>query len=238
MLLGEDSKLVEDFIEDKIAKMESLSQVLRLLCLLSLTIGIKQKKYEFFKREIVQTYGFTQIFTLNNLEKLGFLKPTARNVWPALRKALRLVVDREKINFEQPNDISYTYSGYAPLSVRLVELASKPGWKKLAEPLELLSGKTFEAFQEPSVAGADEKAPDKAKEEREGGRKPLTLVYFLGGVTMSEISALRHLSDRETHGREYLVATTKLVSGHTLVESIYEQIENCLDPRKLGSDKK
>jgi hypothetical protein len=31
-------------------------------------------------------------------------------------------------------------------------------------------------------------------------KKPLTLVYFIGGVTFAEISALRFLSEREGHG--------------------------------------
>src|SRR5208282_4053782 len=36
-----------------------------------------------------------------------------------LRKQLRLIVD--EVNEQDPNDIAYVYSGYAPLSVRLVQ---------------------------------------------------------------------------------------------------------------------
>jgi hypothetical protein len=237
MLMNEDSKAIEDYIEDKIAKMEPLTQVLRLLCLLSLTTELKPKKYDFFKRELIQAYGFTTLFTLNNLEKLGLFARPKRSNWPALRKALRLVMDRDKVNLEQPNDISYVYSGYAPLSVRLIELASKTGWRKIADVLDLLPGKVFEQLQETPTGATEEKvsAEKGGKFEKEGGgRKPLTLVYFLGGVTMCEISALRHLSERENHGREYLIATTKLVSGNTLLESVYDQVENLLDHRKLG----
>lgn len=38
-----------------------------------------------------------------------------------LRKELRLIV--QNIDEENPKDIAYVYSGYAPLSVRLVELS-------------------------------------------------------------------------------------------------------------------
>lgn len=237
MLLNEDSKIAEDYIEDKIARMEPITHVLRLLCLLSLTTEIKPKKYEFFKRELIQAYGFETLFTLNNLEKLGLFGKPRRSNWATLRKALRLVVDRDKVPLDPPVDISYVYSGYAPLSVRLIELASKTGWKKIPEVLDLLPGKCFEQQQEVTPSQMEEKVADKAKlEQKEGGgsRKPLTLVYFLGGVTMSEISALRHLSERENHGREYLVATTKLVSGNTLLESVYEQVENELEQRKAS----
>jgi len=106
--------------------------------------------------------------------------------------------------------------------------------------LDLLPGKCFEQTQEAATGACtaiEEKVPvsQAGKVEKEGGgRKPLTLVYFLGGVTMCEISALRHLSERENHGREYLIATTKLINGNTLLESVYEQVENLLDQKKLG----
>jgi hypothetical protein len=60
------------------------------------------------------------------------------------------------------------------------------------------------------------------------GKLPLTLVYFLGGVTFAEISALRYLSTKEGHGRDYLIATTKLINGSSLVDSICEHIQNNL----------
>ncbi len=48
-----------------------------------------------------------------------------RSNFPALKRALRLLV--EGTDDAPPDDIAYTYSGYAPLSVRLVEQAVKPG---------------------------------------------------------------------------------------------------------------
>ena len=124
----------------------------------------------------MQTYGYDKIFTLNNLEKVGLLrKQEARNTYPALRKVRRLpralgrylkaVLNRhitphvdprrqtlrlfvDDINEREPNDIAYVYSGYAPLSVRLVQAAaSKNGWKPLEEFLKLLPGPTFDDVQ-------------------------------------------------------------------------------------------
>ena len=63
------------------------------------------------------------------------------------RQTFRLFVD--DVNEKEPNDISYVYSGYAPLSVRLVQAAvSKAGLKPLEETLKLLPGPTFDETQQ------------------------------------------------------------------------------------------
>lgn len=49
----------------------------------------------------------------------------SRSNFSALKRALQLLVDGS--DDKPPDDIAYTYSGYAPLSVRLVEHAVKPG---------------------------------------------------------------------------------------------------------------
>lgn len=39
------------------------------------------------------------------------------------------------------------YSGYAPLSVRLAQLLSRPGWRSIEEVLRILPGPHFEERQ-------------------------------------------------------------------------------------------
>ena len=46
-----------------------------------------------------------------------------------------------------PNDISYVFSGYAPLSVRLAHILHRPGWRSISEVLSLLPGPTTEEAQ-------------------------------------------------------------------------------------------
>ena len=41
---------------------------------------------------LFQTYGFEHILTLNNLEKLGLLKPQSQKTYSTVRKTLQLVV--------------------------------------------------------------------------------------------------------------------------------------------------
>jgi len=298
MLLEQEIRACEDYVEDCIAKMEKLSKVLRFLCLLSLTCGIKAKKFDFFKREIVQTYGYESMLTLNNLENLGiFNKSQKKNHWSTIRSILNLCTtlkDKEKEDYNAPKDFSFTYNGYCPLSIRLVELAQAPGgWRRVEDILSLIPGRTFESNQDlPFVSQRSEAEEPESnenpssplssgftklssalpsfgnlnltgetkKEKTEGkgvgstsststgtsssstsssstsssssvtgtGKKPLTLVYFLGGVTFAEISALRFLSERESHGRDYLIATTKLCNGTSLIKSVKEKVTNGL----------
>lgn len=135
-------------IEELLAQEAPEHVVLRLLCLASLTSGgIKLKTLESLKREILQTYGYDRIGQLLNLAPLSLLNPpppsqkNAKFPFTQLRKQLRLVVEDQ--DYQPPNaadattsdgperaedrDISYTYSGYAPLSCRLVQCIAQKG---------------------------------------------------------------------------------------------------------------
>uniref|UniRef100_A0A2R9ANS5 VPS33A core subunit of CORVET and HOPS complexes n=1 Tax=Pan paniscus TaxID=9597 RepID=A0A2R9ANS5_PANPA len=164
--------------------------------------------------KIYQTYGYEHILTLHNLEKAGLLKPQTggRNNYPTIRKTLRLWMD--DVNEQNPTDISYVYSGYAPLSVRLAQLLSRPGWRSIEEVLRILPGPHFEERQ-PLPTGLQKK--------RQPGENRVTLIFFLGGVTFAEIAALRFLSQLEDGGTEYVIATTKLMNGTSWIEALMEK---------------
>ncbi|KAM4890857.1 vacuolar protein sorting-associated protein 33A isoform 2-T2 [Sylvia borin] len=214
---GIDTDKVNNYIEDCIAQKHPLIKILRLVCLQSVcNSGLKQKVLDHYKREILQTYGYEHILTLNNLEKAGLLKPQTggRNNYPTIRKTLRLWMD--DVNEQNPNDISYVYSGYAPLSVRLAQLLARPGWRSIEEVLKMLPGPHFEERQQ---------LPTGLQKKRQHGENRVTLVFFLGGVTYAEIAALRFLSQMEDGGTEYIIATTKLINGTTWIKSLMEKLE-------------
>ncbi|XP_075625468.1 vacuolar protein sorting-associated protein 33A isoform X2 [Balearica regulorum gibbericeps] len=163
-----------------------------------------------------KTYGYEHVLTLNNLEKAGLLKlqTSGRNNYPTIRKTLRLWMD--DVNEQNPNDISYVYSGYAPLSVRLAQLLARPGWRSIEEVLKMLPGPHFEERQQ---------LPTGLQKKRQHGENRVTLVFFLGGVTYAEIAALRFLSQMEDGGTEYVIATTKLINGTSWIKSLMEKLE-------------
>ncbi|XP_067263966.1 vacuolar protein sorting-associated protein 33A [Chanodichthys erythropterus] len=217
-MTGVDTDKVSTYIEDCIAQKDPLIKILRLVCMQSVcNNGLKQKVFDYYKREILQTYGYEHILTLKNLEKVGLLKPqsTMRNNYPTIRKTLKLWM--EDANEQNPNDISYVYSGYAPLSVRLTQVLARPGWRSIEEVLKMLPGPHFEERQQ---------VPTGLHKKRQPGENRTTLVFFIGGVTYAEIAALRFLSNMEDSGTEYIIATTKLINGTSWIKSLMDHPED------------
>ncbi|XP_027037001.1 vacuolar protein sorting-associated protein 33A-like [Pocillopora damicornis] len=97
--------------------------------------GFKPKMLEFYYREILQTYGFEHTYrTLSTLETAGLLRAQTQpsRSYNQLRKSMKLVV--EDVQEQNPNDIAYVFSGYAPLTVRLAQFLARPqGWRGLEE---------------------------------------------------------------------------------------------------------
>jgi len=214
MLMGASEGF--EYIEELIFKKEPLVKVLRLLALHSLTYGgYKLKPLETLKTEIIETYGFTHILTLNNMEKLGLLKCQEKAPFQLLKKSLNLIV--ANVNEREPNDIAYVYSGYAPISVRLAQRATEPGgWSKIQEAMQLLPG--------PAPIEVEQELPNGVvSTQNVGSTGKVTLVFFLGGVTYTEISAIRYLS-KQQEDREYIVATTKLLNGDCLLEPLTKSL--------------
>ncbi|KAF5352701.1 hypothetical protein D9756_005855 [Leucocoprinus leucothites] len=130
-------------IEEMIAQGADLHVILRLLCIASIVAGgIKSKVLDNIKRDILQTYGYEYLPLLLSLASwpLSILLPTplppntpttitsSKYPYVALRKSLRLLIDDNPEALEEvENDISYVYSGYAPISIRLVQCIAQKG---------------------------------------------------------------------------------------------------------------
>ncbi|KAG6846047.1 hypothetical protein H0H87_006411 [Tephrocybe sp. NHM501043] len=134
-------------IEEMIAAGADMHIVVRLLCLASIiTGGIKAKTLENIKREILQAcsphaYGYNYLPLLLSLASppLSMLLPnplpattppslTSKYPFSGLRKSLRLLIDDTPEGMDEvENDISFTYSGYAPISIRLVQCVAQKG---------------------------------------------------------------------------------------------------------------
>lgn len=205
IIMGETDQSTFDYIERLIGEMEPLPTVLRLLCLLSITqSGLKTKVFDFFRREIVQTYGYQHLLTLYNLEKTRLLKrQEGKSNWNSVKQTFRLIY--EDVNQREPNDIAYAYAGYAPLSVRLVETLYKTGWR--APTVMSLPGDYYSGVY--PVEDGDQEP-----------RKPIVLLFFVGGVTFGEIAAVRYLNHIEGAEREYVIATTHLINSASFLKTL------------------
>ncbi|TXG49476.1 hypothetical protein EZV62_025351 [Acer yangbiense] len=177
-------------------------------------------------REILHSYGFEHVAALSNLEKAGLLrKQEAKSNWLTIKRALQLVV--EDTDTASPNDISYVFSGYAPLSIRLIQNAVRSGWRPMEEILKLLPGPHSETKRggfsnSPSfdTLPGSQASVDKVAD----GRRSTVLVVFIGGVTFAEISALRFLSAQEGMAYDIIVGTTKIINGNSLAETFLEKL--------------
>ncbi|XP_008446839.2 vacuolar protein-sorting-associated protein 33 homolog isoform X2 [Cucumis melo] len=216
-----------EYIEELIHKQESLVKVLRLLILLSVTnSGLPKKHFDYFRREILHSYGFEHMGTLNNLEKAGLVKKQeSKSNWLTVKRGLQLVV--EDTNTVNPTDIAYVFSGYAPLSIRLVQQAVRSGWRPIEEILKLLPGPHSETKRGRFLSSSSYDSLQGASASNDkvtDGRRTVVFVVFVGGVTFAEISALRFLSGQEGMAYELIVGTTKIVSGNSLTETFVEKL--------------
>ena len=189
-----------------------------------------------------QTYGYEMLFTLNNLEKLGMLRRRemqwmdSGSAWSASRKNLRLI--NEDVNVMSPNDVAFVSSGYAPMSVRLVQYAVTPGWASVySSTLQLLSRPAIEFTQRPEAKLLNVKEAESRMQRMEksaasltpaapaaaNGGKKVMVVYYIGGITFMEIAALRFLSNEPSFPFRIIICTTKLVNGDSLLRTLLHE---------------
>lgn len=262
---GLDSSGYHEIIEELISRDVPIKSVLRLLCLEScMSGGLRSKDLDNFKRQILQAYGYQHLATFRSLEKMELLQPRSsaaamlipgatavggtgtKTNYSYLRKHLRLVI--EEVSEKDPNDISYVYSGFAPLSVRLVQCvlqkpymaslikgggpvaagsvppsayaasSASPGWLGFEDIVKSARGSTFNIVQ---------KGDDKTTRARQtlsgGGGVKTTYVFFLGGITFAEIAALRFIARQEESRRKIIICTTCIINGDRMIDVALEK---------------
>ena len=203
ILAGDINNDVHEFIDNEMTKQNEEYNILKILCLISnLKNGIKSKLYDQIKRDFIQIYGFQELFLLNNLEKINALKiQEGSNYYNDIEKKLKLI--NEDVDLNEPNDISYAYSGYAPISIRLIEKAVTKGWKSIEDVLFKLSGEY-----------------DFPKNEKNNlSEKKIFLVVFVGGITYGELGAIRYLNSKSKNNK-FIVITTSMINHKKIFNSL------------------
>lgn len=227
-----------DTLEELVASQRYYNEpyrLLRLLCLQSLcTGGIRSSRYDQWRKDIIQTYGYEfAVLLWQNLEQTGLLR-RREGLWldsaspfHTMRRSL-ILINAEVDTMQDPDDISYVTSGYAPLSVRLLQTAVKQGWGGRDEVLRELPGRLVDVIQTrpPQDLATALKTRPATVTLAEGvvattnKTKPVLLVVYVGGVTYSELASLRFLSKRPTFPYSIICLTTKVINGSTLIQSL------------------
>jgi len=215
---GESGKYLEE-IEDLVcSNTVPLNRIIRVICLQSVVCGgLKQKVFESYRKLILESHGYDLLLTLENLSEAGLLVSTAtnrRSQYSVLSKRLGIIL--ENVDEQNPHDIAYVHTVYGPLSVKLVQKLEQPGWRNIRDVLDTLPGPHKEDTQQVSAGLSG---------RRGFGDKKVVLVFYVGGVTMAEIAALRFLSQQEESNVEYIIATTSVITGNTFVKSLYTKLE-------------
>jgi hypothetical protein len=233
-----------DALEDLANSQYPPYRFLRLLCLQSLCAGgIKSSRYDSLRRDVVQIYGYEYLFVLNNLEKAGLLR-RREGLWidtvspfNNLRKSLILI--NAEVDTVEPDDVSYVSSGYAPLTVRLVQTTMK-GWAGREEILREIPGRLVDVTQQnppedlatalkrskgPSLGSLAESSNAAAGVAAgDGGsnsnKKPVLMIMYVGGVTYMELAALRFLSKRPSFPYHIVCCTTKVMNGSRFLQTL------------------
>lgn len=258
---GTDPSSQHDTIEELISRDIPLPMILRLLCLEScISGGLRPKDLDHFKRLILHAYGYQHLLTFDALEKMQLLHARsssnallipnpiggsaassvgAKTNYAYLRKALRLIV--EEVNEQDPNDIAYVYSGYAPLSVRLVQCiiqkqyllsitkgaaaasnngisSAAHGWHGFEDALKSVRGETVNRVQK----GEEQAVKARHMLAGTGGTKTV-VVMFLGGITFTEIAALRFVAKQEEGKRRIVICTTDVIGANGIMEVAMEK---------------
>jgi hypothetical protein len=224
-----------DMLDDLVACQYPPYRFFRLLCLQSLCSGgIKSSRYDSLRRDVIQTYGYEYLFILGNLEKAGLLRRRdglwidTTSPFNNLRKSLILI--NAEVDTVEPDDVSYVSSGYAPLSLRLIQTAMK-GWNGRDEILREIPGRVVDVEQHSpprDLASALKTPPNKTLgalaevEFADGvkGKKPVLVVTYVGGVTFTELAALRFLSKRPSFPYHIVCLTTKVINGCSFLQSL------------------
>ncbi|KAK2757077.1 hypothetical protein FQN54_005046 [Arachnomyces sp. PD_36] len=254
---GADPTYQHDTIEELIARDVPLPVVLRLLCLEScMAGGLRARDMDNFKKQIELAYGYQHLLTLHALEKMELLQsrssstalllPTGggssggtKTNYNYLRKHLKLIVD--EVNEQDPSDVAYVYSGYAPLSIRLVQCVlqkpyifslikgepaplpsesnvTSPGWLGFDDVIKSARGASFNVVQK-----GDEKAARARQTLTGAGGVKTVFVFFLGGITFTEIAALRFIATQESQRRRIIICTTGIINGNKMMDAAIEK---------------
>eukprot|EP01054_Gregarina_sp_Poly1_P008594 Gregarina_sp_Poly_1__8593@NODE_50_length_17596_cov_118_903303_g43_i0_p1_GENE_NODE_50_length_17596_cov_118_903303_g43_i0NODE_50_length_17596_cov_118_903303_g43_i0_p1_ORF_typecomplete_len668_score90_13Sec1/PF00995_23/6_3e60_NODE_50_length_17596_cov_118_903303_g43_i077339736 len=165
---------------------------------------------------VCRAHGVSEAARFSQLESAGILRtsPAASPClldWDSLNRVLKCTDSpsesaRGATSTKTAKDITYVHSGYAPVSVRFVQMLTEDPPKTL-QSLEKLNS------PEMKVTRSDLKPPRKPVVSKyPNDTTPISLVVFIGGVTRSELSALRHLSRMHSPNRAYLAVTTEVFS--------------------------
>jgi hypothetical protein len=215
------------YYEDYICDKKDLHEILKLMVIESLTQGGIQD-YNSIKRDILNIYGFQNIFLLRDLEHLGWLKEKTY-----IKNLIDMSYEKicQKLELVDPNlddikldNLYYVMNGFCPLSLRLIEKAVEGKWNKIQDIIKNMPGETSFPLDENEIAKPN---------------KEINTIFlvFIGGVTYTEIEGVRYLNrkfkeafEKSTNKKptriQLIIVTTGILSRKKLFLTLGKEFKN------------
>ena len=230
---------IKQYYDDNIAERKDLTKILTLMSLETLTQG-GIKDYDTLKRDILNIYGYQNIFLIRDLENIGLLrgwknedtfKKLIETGYKQICAKLNLV--NTDFDVQKITDCSYIYRGYCPIILRLLERAVEGKWEKLKDVISKLPGDTLYPANENEVI----KPP--------GGKVHTIFVVFVGGVTYTEIEGIRYINIKlkqqyernKNIGRiQFIIVTNEILNRKKIFNSLGKNFEQSYDMKKYRKD--
>ena len=235
MLSGDLPENLHKYYDEHLCEQKDLIDLIRLMVLESLTQnGIKD--YQKIKREILNIYGYQNIFLFRDLEQLDWLKE--KQILKSIKKNITTITFNqinEKLelikNDNAPlkiNDCSYVLGGYCPLSLRIIENAIEGKWGKICEVLKRMPGATIFPEDESVISN-----PNK--------QKNLVFIIFVGGVTYAEIEGIRFLNrkfnEENKSGKrkkiQFVILTTGILNAKKVFGNLGKDIHSTFNIKQF-----
>ena len=229
LLSGEFPPNLHLFYDDYICKKLDLNKILRLMAIESLTQGGIQN-YNIIKRDILNIYGYQNIFLFRDLEELGWLKGKEKTyIKNFIEISYYQIFEKlELLNYnsneKKVENCSYILSGFCPISLRLIERAVEGKWNKIQDIITKMPGECSFPIDETEIS----------KPTKEVNT---IFVVFVGGVTYSEIEGIRFLNrkfkeayDKSKNTKatrtQLIIVTNGILSTKKVFSSLGKKLES------------
>ena len=202
----ENEELYE-FYDNEIGKKNDFYSILKMIIIhCQIKGGLKEKIFNKLKLEISLIYGFQSIILWNNLEKIKMIKKKDGNdYYKSIKKKLDLI--KQDVNVYEPNDPSYVFSGYCPISIKLIQSIFKKGWIGIKESLNKIPGESFYPDDESSIINPKYNSN-------------IVLLVFIGGISYSEIACIRYLN-KEFPKMRFIILTTCVINAKRIFDTLF-----------------
>jgi hypothetical protein len=239
LLSGEFPPNLHLFYDDYICNKLDLNKILRLMAIESLTQGGIQD-YNIIKRDILNIYGYQNIFLFRDLEELGWLKGKTyiKNLiemsYSQLFEKLELI--NANPNPKKVENCSYILSGFCPISLRLIEKAVEGKWNKIQDIIKKMPGECSFPIDETEIS----------KQTKDVNT---IFVVFVGGVTYSEIEGIRFLNrkfkeaydkskNKKVPRTQLIIVTTGILSTKKIFSGLGKKLINAYSMKQFHENNK